>query len=223
MIDFDDIRDDGTTERPAPGYASPEQCRRTVLHIAKNYSLDRLTGQPRAVEVWVEAAGMVPQVERVAHRYGVPVYSSGGFNSVTAHHETAQRIVKRDRPTAIINIGDHDPSGGAIVDSFADDVMTFCAELGSPGILDVARVAVTPEQIERFSLITSPAKTTDDRGGWSGGTVQVEALDPPVLAAEIKAGLEEVIDLDQLEATDRLSVEQSATLVSELEGLGWAS
>lgn len=215
MVPFESIRDDGATVVTPDGFSGKPEFWANVAAWADAYRRDLLMGQPAAVELWVEAAGMVPQVARVADSYGVPVYSSGGFDSVTVRHETARRIVARQRPTVMLNIGDHDPSGGAIVDSFASDVAAFCADYGKPGNLTVARLVVTPEQIARYGLPSSPPKVTDRRGDWRGGTVQAEALSPVDLAAEVRAGIESVLDLDvladallagDLERTDLMAV-----------------
>ena len=42
---------------------------------------------------------MIPQVQRVAAAYAIPVYSGGGFPSLSAVYEAAQRAVERDTDT----------------------------------------------------------------------------------------------------------------------------
>lgn len=214
FVPFDSIRDDGATVVPADGFSGMPEFWANVAAWAADYRIDLLTGQPHAVELWVEAAGMVPQVARVAGDYGVPVYSSGGFDSVTVRHETGRRIASRERPTIMLNVGDHDASGLAIVDSFAADVSEFCRDYGKPGNLTVRRLAVTPEQIERFALPTSPPKANDRRGNWRGGTVQAEALSPLELADEVRTGLESVLDLPMLGAVRLAGIEERAELVA---------
>jgi hypothetical protein len=59
-----------------------------------NYSLNRQIGQPVYTLLGCEAAGMVPQLARVAHPRGVSVLSGGGFDSLTAKHDLAQEIAK---------------------------------------------------------------------------------------------------------------------------------
>lgn len=219
VVPFDSIRDDGATVVTPDGFSGKPEFWANVAAWADAYRRDLLIGQPVAVELWVEAAGMVPQVARVADDYGVPVYSSGGFDSVTVRHETARRIVARHRPTVMLNIGDHDPSGGAIVDSFAGDVAAFCADYSRPGNLTVERLVVTPEQIARYGLPSSPAKVTDKRGDWSGGTVQAEALSPVELAAEVRAGLESVLDLEVLAEVRRAGEAERADLMAVVEDI----
>jgi len=220
MVPFGAIRDDGAIVAEPDGFSGKTDFWASVRAWANVYRIHLLTGQLHAVEVWVEAAGMVPQVARVADDYGITVYSSGGFDSLTVRHEAARRIVARHRPTVLLHVGDHDPSGGAIVDSFAADVAAFCRDYGKPGnLLGVRRMAVTPEQVERFALPTAPAKSTDRRGNWTGGTVQVEALSPVELADEVRAGLEAVLDLDLLAEVRRIGEQERAELVAVVENI----
>src|SRR4051812_35009559 len=81
--------------------------------------------QPVYIELWCEAAGMVPQMERVANRYSIPVYSTGGFSSVTVTSEIADRALARDKPTVFLHVGDFDPSGESIFDAMTRDARAF--------------------------------------------------------------------------------------------------
>jgi hypothetical protein len=100
----------------------------------------------------------------------------------------------------VLHCGDYDPSGLSIVDALAQDVTALAEGLGCWQAPEFRRIVVTPEQIERFSLPTAPQKVTDNRGEHMDETVQAEALPPDVLAAEIREAIEEIVDLDQLEA-----------------------
>lgn len=111
-VPFDTIRDDGVTARRAPGWASTAQFVDTVRDTARSFRLDRQANQPRRLVVMCEAAGMVPQLERVAHSYGVEVMSSGGFDSTIAKHALACKVARNPSAAAeILHVGDHDPSG----------------------------------------------------------------------------------------------------------------
>ena len=65
---------------------------------------------------------MVPQLGRVAEPYGIPVMSSGGFDSTTDRHAFAAQLAEHDRPTEVLHIGDHDPSGTHMFLAFLEDV-----------------------------------------------------------------------------------------------------
>jgi hypothetical protein len=194
-IPFEAIRDDGVTADEPWGYDSEGDFWRLKLSGGWSFRLSRQAEQPQFVEVWVEAAGMVPLVVRAVRDYGVPVYSSGGFDSLTAKHRAAQRIADRVEPTLILHVGDHDPSGVALFEAAAEDVEAMVEVLG--GAVQFQRLAVTVEQIRRYDLPTAPAKARDKRGAWQGGgTVQAEAFPPDVLAREVREAVEGELDMD---------------------------
>lgn len=219
LVPWTSIRDDGATVVEAPGWDDPAAFWTAVGTTARAYRRDLSQGQPVALEVWVEAAGMVPQITRVAHVYGVPVFSSGGFDSVTVKHEAALRYLERDVPTVVLHLGDHDPSGCSIVDSAADDIATFVTDYGRPGTVKFERLAVTPEQVHRYSLETSFQKVTDRRGEHMAATVQAEALAPDELAAEVTAAIEDRVDLDLLDRVRARGAVERAEVLRAIQEL----
>lgn len=193
MIDFEAIRDDGTVHNSFLRFTSPRDFWRNVQENADYYSRDKLEDQPVHVELWCEAAGMVPQLERVANPYSVPVYSTGGFSSVTVTYEIADRALQRDKPTVFLHVGDFDPSGESIFDAMTRDAQAFLlnrlvweiergdregdTEDVAPGgrlrmgaelangypNLLATRVALTGDQVDEYGLPTAPPKATDTR------------------------------------------------------------
>jgi hypothetical protein len=51
------------------------------------YKRDKLARQKLNIRVYCEAAGMMPQLERVCEPYSIPVYSCSGFDSVSAKYQ----------------------------------------------------------------------------------------------------------------------------------------
>jgi hypothetical protein len=215
LIPMHAIRDDGGTSMGAGGWDSPEQFWRSVRATAETYTHSLDDGQPLAVELWVEAAGMVPMVARVAAAYGVTTYSSGGFDSVTIKHEAAQRIAWREVPTTVLHLGDHDPSGLSILDSAAEDIGAFVDDMGAPAPTFI-RLAVTPAQIARYRLPSAPQKATDRRGEHMRHTVQAEAMSPTELTGEVRTALESVVDLPALDATRHRGERERAAILARL-------
>lgn len=214
MIDFADIRDDGTQADGFSGWGSPAQWWRSMRSYAEGYEHNLTEGQEHHLELWVEAGGMVPQAATVAGDYGIVTYSAGGFNGLTDKYETAERLARKRRPCIVLHCGDYDPSGLSILDSLAQDVEALAAGLGKFDV-EFRRVIVTPAQIEAYSLPSAPQKGTDNRGEWMDETVQAEALPPDVLAAEIRREIEDLTDLavlaDMREQGDRERDEILAT------------
>ena len=171
LLDFADIRDDGVTERAYPYYDSTEGFWDDVEEQIHGYRRDRQAGQPAFIELWCEAAGMVPQIFRVAAHFGIPVFSSGGFNSTTANWELAQRALGRSVPTVIMHLGDFDPSGESIFQRIVDDAAAFVlADRANPSIhVAGVRLALTEKQVKRYDLPTAPPKKSDSRAAnWRG-------------------------------------------------------
>ena len=250
MIDFDDIRDDGTIiwhvlslscgdwGRAGAGFAGEAGFARDVRNLARNYRRDRLSEQPIALELWCEAAGMVPQLALVAHPFSVPVYSTGGFSSVTVTYEIAQRALRRDKPTVFLHVGDYDPSGESIFEAMTVDAMSFLRadlyertengdhlylakpvlEEGLPDLRPL-RVALTAEQVDEYDLPTAPPKASDTRSrNWMGETCQLEAMPPDELADLVRRAIEGELDMALYEeaiATETVERERIITRVTE--------
>ena len=130
IIAMDDIRDDGgIIERPIM-WASAQEWLDAIRREAGTVMLDRTEGQRTRLAVICEAAGMVPQLARVAEPYGIPVMSSSGFESTTDKYRFAKELAGHDRPTEVLHIGDHDPSGAHMFLAFLEDVEAFARDLG---------------------------------------------------------------------------------------------
>ena len=134
---------------------------------------------------------MAPMLARVAASYGVPVLTSGGFDSVTAKHDLAREIsgaLGDGEAAEVLHLGDLDPSGEHLFTSLAEDVSAMTDALCGAAP-DFTRLAVTREQAERLGLPTAPPKATDRRR-FTGETVQAEAIDPDTLADILRDAIE---------------------------------
>lgn len=214
VIPFADIRDDGVAGGAPQHWRDAGEFRRAMRRTAERAELDVMATQPLYVEVLCEAAGMLPQLQAVAYRYSISVYSSGGFDSLTAKKETADRIVAAGKPAVVLHLGDYDPSGVSIFDALAADVSAFLAADAPDAPIEFSRVALTREQVGRYALPTSPPKRTDSRSsGWSE-TCQLEALAPDALASIFDAALCERLDMDHVQArqTDTATLRRSLLL-----------
>jgi len=194
-IPFEAIRDDGWTQRWPHGFSDPEDFIQAVRDSAERYERDKQARQPHRLAVAVEAAGMVPQVYRVATPFSVPVFSSSGFDSLTVKKQMADLVLAEERPLHVLHLSDYDPSGVCIFDALQADVEAF---VGAGERVTFTRIALTSEQVHRFDLPTSPAKENDKRGDFHSQTCQAEALPPDVLADEIRRAIVERVDPDVL-------------------------
>jgi hypothetical protein len=201
MIPFASIRDDGVTLMGSRWYAGVEAFRDETGERIRNYQRDRQNGQPQRLELWCEAGGMMPQLERIASTYSVLVRSASGFTSVTGTHDIAARAIKRTVPTVILHVGDYDPSGVSIFESMTEDAAAFVEAdrdrtLGDYERITLrgVRVALTAEQVEGYGLPTAPPKRSDSRAGGWVETCQAEALPPDELATIVEDAIASHID-----------------------------
>jgi hypothetical protein len=210
LIPFETIRDDGVITHRVDFYAGVEDFWDDAVIRARRYRRNRQEGQSVRVELWCEAAGMLGQLSRVTSEYSVPVYSCGGFSSLTANYGVAQRALDRTQPTVLLHVGDHDPSGQAIFEAMAEDAAAFARadrithNLG----IEAQRVALTAEQVSRYELPTAPPKKSDGRSArWRGQTCQLEALAPDQLADIVRHAIEGRLDLERFE--DQVAAEEA--------------
>lgn len=197
LLPFDAIRDDGVTTYRRDHFDDRDDFLRHVRGMGQRYTRNKLSAQDVHIEVWCEAAGMLPQLHDVASRFSVRAYSSGGFDSLTAKKDLADRIVMIEKPAIILHLGDCDPSGEGIFDCVAQDVTAFVEADRPHGLVtvDFQRIALTRAQVAEYDLPTAPPKATDTRSkSWKGGTCQLEALPPNVIADILRAALWDHID-----------------------------
>jgi hypothetical protein len=213
LIPMDVIRDDGGVIAKPDHWESSEQFWATIRATAQNFRLDRSAGQRSRLVVMSEAAGMVPQLERIANPLGATVMSGGGFDSLTDKHNFAAALAAHDRPTEVLHIGDHDPSGVSMFLAFLEDVEAFTRDLGGNAVF--TRLVVTPAQIAQYDLPTAPPKDTDRRA-FNGQTCQAEALSPDVLAQIVRDAIEARIDLNILERVKKREKQMQRQLLRQL-------
>jgi len=215
LIPWDAIRDDHIYRRGGDGFTGIDHFRESVKESAASYALDRQIGQPQHLEIWVEAAGMVPQVASMVDDWSVPVRSTQGFDSITAKQAIARTIALRDISTIIGVIGDHDAHGLAVIDSRSEDVEAFVDGFltdytkhgGDPltGEVEFVWLATRPDQIDSLGLDSKPHSDSrradgsikqfvgDSTEAWDR-TVQAEAINPPDLEAIVQKFVEDRFD-----------------------------
>ena len=217
LVDMDSIRDDGATAVGLNRFDSADDFLSNCRYWAKGFELDLQQNQQFYIEVLCEAAGMVPQLNRVASRYGIPVRSSGGFDSTTVKHQLGRFYGAKTKPVVILHLGDLDASGEHIHLNLQDDVGAFSDHYGTA--VDVRRIAVTAEHQAEFNLPTGIPKKDDKRAFDYDFTVQCEALPPDVLASILTTEIEATIDMDiWKQAVDR-QAEIRDQLVEALDGI----
>lgn len=230
LISFDDIRDDSASVMNHLHFDGEEDFYRYVRELGSGYKQDKLAKQRVSVRLHCEAEGMMPQLHRAMEPYSVPVYSCSGFDSLTARRQLARwchdTYVYRGKLPVMLHLGDYDPDGESIFDSLVEDVVGFLEE-DAPHVADLSqrtplfrRLALTGDQVERYSLPTAPPKKTSSRTkNWTGSaTCQLEALPPDLLRDIVVDTVEEYLDEGALEGDRDREVTARRNIVGALPG-----
>lgn len=235
LIPFEFIRDEKGQSTASHFYEDGDDFLRSIKGAADVVRLNRQEGQPQKVELWCEAAGMVPLMSEIAAPYGFRVSSGGGYDSVTAKHRLAQRVAdtwgELSVPTLVLHIGDFDPSGEGMYETLRDDVGEMVWQLTNDEPLEVRRIGLTEDQVISMGIETAPPKRQDSRRrafvakhprirehlGSDDITAQLEALTPPDLRELVNGVLSEVIDTDALDEVKAREAEVRSAVKAALE------
>jgi hypothetical protein len=162
-----------------------EESEQEVLKdIERGFALDRWARQNTYVEVWVEKEALASVIERPCGRFAVPYMSCKGYLSVSEAWRAGQRfeeMLDQGRHCVLIHLGDHDPSGIDMTRDNDDRLALFAGER-----IDVRRIALNMDQVQRYNPPPTPTKITDSRAGdyirKHGQTSwELDALQPQVL------------------------------------------
>lgn len=164
-----------------------------IQDTIEQYRVNRMQGQQRNIEIWVEKDALSNVLFRVTSKYHIRLMVNRGYSSISAMYDAHRRLRSGD---VILYFGDHDPSGKDMVRDIRERMEEFGREV------DVRPVALTMEQIRRFNPPPNPAKITDPRAKWYireyGRTSwELDALPPRELIRLAEEAVEELIDLDQ--------------------------
>jgi hypothetical protein len=217
LIPFSWIRDERGKSHEVTSFETVDEFSETVDTWVDQIQKDRQADQPRVIELWCEAAGMVPLMRSIAEPYGIRVSSGGGYDSVTAKHRLATRVTKRAQnertPTVVLHVGDFDPSGEGMFDTLEADVGEMVWQLSGRDFVSFNRIALTEEQVIDMKVETAPPKPMDSRRrgfvaahprireqlGTDDITAQLEALTPPQLVELIEGAIESYVDEEALD------------------------
>jgi hypothetical protein len=180
LLDWNYIVDRTRNLRDLAHWASPESI---IDAVASQYRTDRWADQPKRVEVWIEKDALVGVIEGVCERNDVPFFSCRGYTSQSEVWGAAQRLLdynRRGQKAIVVHLGDHDPSGIDMTRDINDRLYTFGADV------EVIRIALNMDQVERYDPPPNPAKLTDSRAEgyiarFGDDSWELDALDPATL------------------------------------------
>lgn len=162
------------------------------------YRRDVWETQPRYVVCWVEKDALSGIFEDITEEYGITLVVGRGYNSHSIKAEMAARFRLIEKPIIILYFGDFDPSGENIHQNLQE---SFPRDFGIS--LEIEKVALTFEDIERYQLPRNPAKKTDTRAKafiekHGDISVELDALPLPILQNRIKDSIHANMDIKAL-------------------------
>lgn len=204
LIDWYAIEDRTRYLRGNTHWDSPDQI---VQGCVDSYQVDKWENQEYRVEVWIEKDALIGVIEGVCSRNDVPFFSCRGYTSQSEMWNAAQRLMGYGGKTVIIHLGDHDPSGMDMSRDIQDRLSLF---MGGDGmVVDVSRIALNRDQVNKYKPPPNPAKLTDSRANvyiseFGKNSWELDALDPKVIDKLIQKAIDKYKDPDLWdEAVDR--------------------
>jgi hypothetical protein len=183
------------------------------------FHTDRWAEQPYHVEVWIEKDALVGVIEPTCQRNDVSFFSCRGYTSQSEVWGAAQRMVNhldKDQIPVVLHLGDHDPSGIDMTRDVTDRLRLFVEhDFGED--VEVRRLALNMDQVRQYNPPPNPAKQTDARFmGYievhGSQSWELDALDPPVIAALIQDAIDAVKNFDRWEEAEEAEQKQKDLL-----------
>lgn len=195
-IDWDYIVDRG---RNLYGTNHRNDPRESILLAAYGHRLDKWADQDVRVEVWVEKEALASVISRATSARDVDYLACKGYMSQSEMWAAGQRYLRygqAGQSVVLLHLGDHDPSGIDMSRDIRDRLFEFT---GGDVDLEVRRIALTREQVDRYQPPPNPAKITDSRAGdyimlHGNESWELDALAPPVLVALINEHIDGLVD-----------------------------
>jgi hypothetical protein len=192
-LPYDYLADNTRWQRKPRSFDSVEEA---LQDTAQFYRKNLWRDADCYVEVWLEKDALAGVVFPVTAAFDVKLMVARGYASLSFLHSAAEYINGLDVPACIYHCGDFDPSGV----NAAEKIEETLRELAPDADISFERIAVTPEQIEKWDLPTRPTKTTDTRSkGFGEVSVELDAIDPNQLRELVQMAIEEHLPAGEYE------------------------
>lgn len=206
LVDWEVIEDRGREAEVPSEWDSIDDL---VDAAVRHYRSPRWADQPYCCELWVEKQALAGVLSPIAQRHHVPLMVNKGYSSASAMKAAAERMRLSNKPTVLLYLGDHDPSGEDMVRDIRDRLEEF-------GVLEleVRKVALTMAQIRQFDPPPNPAKVTDSRAAayiarYGDQSWELDALPPRELNRLVEDAITGIVDAELMaKAVEREDVER---------------
>jgi len=209
LIDWESIED--RTRSPVI-WRHTETAETAVAGLKNTVAKNLWESQDLAVEVWIEKDALTGVIRTPCSQFDVPYFACKGYNSSSAAWLAGQRINRRDKPTVILHLGDHDPSG---IDMTEDIIKRF--EMFTGGKAIVERIALNMSQITKLNPPPNPTKMTDSRAQsyverFGHKCWELDAINPADMQRMITKKIKTYIDFSEWNKTIDAQYEENHVL-----------
>jgi len=188
----------------------------------ERFTMPLWANQPKRIEVWVEKDALSRLCSSASEEYNVITCPSKGYSSYSYVKNAVTRINGDydGKDVTILYFGDYDPSGVDI----ERDLGARLERYGAHSV-EVHRIALTLDQIQKYNLPPFPAKSSDpriakfiaDTGG--SDAVELDALEPNVLTDLIIDAIQNHMDKSLWDQRLREIAEKKEELRKKFDGL----
>lgn len=188
-----------------------------VSAAIRSYRLDRWQNQKNYLEVWVEKDALSGVLEPITRKYHVNLLVNRGYSSASAMHDAALRFRQNSgKNCTILYLGDHDPSGEDMVRDIKDRLDEFGCSV------EIKKIALTMEQVEKYQLPPNPAKMSDPRSDeyvtkHGNHSWEIDALTPEILNELLVSNIEELLDMNKYREVIKREEKEKMKLVQLAE------
>lgn len=215
LVDWEMIEDRGRELVENAHWGSPAEI---VEACAKQFRVDKWANQPCHVEVMVEKQALEGILIPVCKDLDIPFTANKGYSSSSALYEAGKRMLAKagdGKKVHVIYLGDHDPSGIDMTRDVQDRLNLFSR---GEFAVEMHRVALNIEQVQRLSLPENPTKMDDSRAAayierFGHSSWELDALEPRALVRLVRDQVRRLRDQAQWNA----DAEREATMKAELQ------
>jgi hypothetical protein len=183
----------------------------------QTYRRDLWAQQDVHVEIWVEKKALAGIISPITEEFGVTLLPAGGYSSITFIYEAAEEIKQTGNDAFIYYFGDYEHYGKEAARKVKEGLTQ---EHGAS--INFEWVAITEEQIHKYSLPTRPPKNTTakERKHWGNKPcVELDALPAPVLRQLVRDCITQHINPFEWDRILEIETQERKTLNSILSNL----
>jgi len=212
LVDWSLMEDRTRSLRRITHWETPQDI---ISAVAQQYKEDLWRDQEVRIEAWIEKDALVGVIEKVCREMRIEYFACRGYSSQSAQYEAGQRLAryrKAGQMPVILHLGDHDPSG---MDMSRDNEERLSMFAGGP--IELRRLALNMDQIQKYSPPPNPAKETDSRAKeyirkYGNESWELDALEPSMIDKLIRDEVLALRDEDKWEAAEQEEEEHRAAL-----------